>query len=406
MDMHRSTIFRLIQWLSDEGPVVWLDCRESSHQHAQYSWIAARPSKIRSGKAEDTAWMDLQEAFRKEPDWWVGYLGYDMKNELEDLHSKNSALVEVPDYWFMVPELLIRLDHQSNKLEVIRGELPDVPDQKEDRAYKATPLVARQSKDHYVQAIRAIQHDIYEGRYYELNYSYPMEGELEGDALTWYDDIQAEGAVPFGAYLSLPEAKVCCFSPERFLKREGPCLFSQPIKGTRGRGETPERDRELRESLTLSQKDRAENLMIVDLVRNDFHRIAKTGTVTVDPLFEIQTFPTVHQMVSTVHARVDPEANPFELIAACFPMGSMTGAPKIEVMRRIEELETYKRGIYSGAIGYLDPDGNFDFNVVIRTAIIQNERMVYPVGGAITSDSDPEQEWEETIIKARALAKR
>ncbi|MGK7369838.1 MAG: chorismate-binding protein, partial [Candidatus Halalkalibacterium sp. M3_1C_030] len=163
-------------------------------------------------------------------------------------------------------------------------------------------------------------------------------------------------------------------------------------------------DRELREDLRQSMKNRAENLMIVDLVRNDLSKIAKKGSVKVSDLFEIQTFGTVHQMVSTVEAESGTE-DPIDIIKACYPMGSMTGAPKISAMKSIEELENYRRGIYSGAIGYINPAGDFDFNVVIRTAIISGGDLYYSVGGAITGDSDPFEEWEETLVKARALTK-
>jgi para-aminobenzoate synthetase component 1 len=198
------------------------------------------------------------------------------------------------------------------------------------------------------------------------------------------------------------EISVCCLSPERFLGRNGKRVFSQPIKGTMQRGNTQEEDAALKEALRSSAKDRAENLMIVDLVRNDLGRIAKKGTVHVHDLFEIQSFGTVHQMISTVEAETEI-GNPIDIIQACYPMGSMTGAPKISAMKSIEELENYRRGIYSGAIGYIKPDGDFDFNVVIRTAIIRNEALYYSVGGAVTGDSDPLSEWEETLVKARAL---
>jgi para-aminobenzoate synthetase component 1 len=210
------------------------------------------------------------------------------------------------------------------------------------------------------------------------------------------------GPVPFGSFLQLDDISICCQSPERFLRKEGRSVFSQPIKGTSKRGRTPDEDELLKRALISSEKEQAENLMIVDLVRNDLSRIAKRGTVKVPELFAIQSFGTVHQMVSTVVAEAEQE-DPVTILQACFPMGSMTGAPKISAMKSIEKLEDYKRGIYSGAIGYITPEGNFDFNVVIRTAIIRNNDLYYAVGGAITSDSNAQKEWEETQIKARAL---
>ncbi|MEX2435046.1 MAG: chorismate-binding protein, partial [Balneolaceae bacterium] len=195
---------------------------------------------------------------------------------------------------------------------------------------------------------------------------------------------------------------ICCASPERFLKKKGNRILSEPIKGTSARSLEPLAD-EIQKELLMNEKNRAENLMIVDLVRHDLSAVAKTGSVRVSKLYDIQTFGTVHQLISAVEAEVDDHVNPVEIVKACFPMGSMTGAPKIKVMNTIDELESYRRGIYSGAIGYFNPDGDFDFNVVIRTAIVQNNSYIYPVGGAITSDSDPVNEWEETKIKSAMI---
>ena len=193
------------------------------------------------------------------------------------------------------------------------------------------------------------------------------------------------------------------FCGNTLLSKRGKKISSQPIKVTISRSEGDDESRI--KALSNSEKERAENLMIVDLVRNDMSRVAKEGSVKVSNLFEIQSFETVHQMVSTVEGDVKEGIDSIDILKACFPMGSMTGAPKVAAMRSIEELEDYKRGIYSGAIGYFTPYDDFDFSVVIRTAIIEGEYLVYPVGGAITSDSDPELEWEETLVKAHAITK-
>ncbi|MGM0588625.1 MAG: aminodeoxychorismate synthase component I [Bacteroidota bacterium] len=415
--MSRSSeqIIALISRLRKQGPVVWLDSRMQEHRASQCSWIAAYPRSVISMTNDPDVWTKLKAEWTSTPSWWFGYLGYDMKNGLEDLSSTNPALIDAPDCWFMDPGLLIRIDHQTDTWTWIRGQ--EYQQELEAELQKNPPLDTRSdyrvglftpsiSKQDYLDRIKQIQDDIFEGLYYEMNFTYPLRGAFEGDSLRWYNQLQHAGPVPFGAYLDIGDVQVACLSPERFLQKKKTHLISQPIKGTRGKGETPEADRQIRRELQHATKDRAENLMIVDLVRNDFNRIAIPSTVSVDRLFEIQSFPTVHQMVSSVHAEVEAEVHPVEILAACFPMGSMTGAPKIEVMKRIEQLENYRRGIYSGAIGYLNPEGDFDFNVVIRTAIIQQNQVVYPVGGAITSDSDPEEEWQETIIKARALAQQ
>jgi len=203
--------------------------------------------------------------------------------------------------------------------------------------------------------------------------------------------------------MDLDEQQIVSLSPERFLRTEGGEVETKPIKGTRRRGTTAAEDLALREELAASEKDRAENLMIVDLVRHDLSYVCKPGSIEVSKLFEIQTFGTVHQLISRIEGTISDDQRPVGIVRACFPMGSMTGAPKIRVMKRIEQLEVYRRGIYSGAIGYFTPDGDFDFNVVIRSAIISDDKLIYPVGGAITGDSDPEEEWNETGIKSRVL---
>ncbi|MDX1591299.1 MAG: anthranilate synthase component I family protein, partial [Balneolaceae bacterium] len=243
-----------------------------------------------------------------------------------------------------------------------------------------------------------------EGDFYELNFSYPIQGEYRGDPLDLYVNMRAINPVPIGAYIRTGNLHVCCSSPERYLKKTGSQIISEPIKGTAARHPNPGEDAKQKESL-LNEKNRAENLMIVDLVRHDLSRIAKTDTVRVSRLYDVQSFGTVHQLISTVTAEAMPDSDPVDVLEICFPMGSMTGAPKIAVMEAIEELEIYKRGIYSGAIGYITPTGDFDFNVVIRTALIQKNNLVYPVGGAITGDSDPKDEWEETLIKSRVLTR-
>jgi para-aminobenzoate synthetase component 1 len=215
--------------------------------------------------------------------------------------------------------------------------------------------------------------------------------------------MRRRGPVPFAAYLQLDGLAACCASPELYLQKRGERLISDPIKGTRPRGDTPEQDEQICMELQSNLKERAENLMIVDLVRNDFSRVCEAGSVRVSKLFEIQKFATVFQMVSRVEGMLKPSVPPEEALAACFPMGSMTGAPKIRAMELIEQIETYRRGLYSGAIGFFTPEGDFTFNVVIRTAIIRDDKLLYATGGAITADSDPESEWEETWIKARAL---
>lgn len=458
------SIEQIIPLLSGHGPLVVLESQSNTHRESHHHFVAAKPKgeiklvgdhcwvtgslyhllKMRFpnflwsrdgsslwyvAKLETPSMIWALLSAVQEQRWLFGYLGYDLKNAVEQLESSHMALNRAPDLWFMEPEILIKFDtnshsHPSNSSGVeknstqwILGNESMIPVTTEKRENEGNNREASfrfnpkkiSNKDEYLEKVRRIQNDIHEGSYYEMNLSHALQFDFEGSAWKLYQAMKAQGPVPFGAYLELLDSNgqalyVCCASPERYLAKRGSSIWSEPIKGTVGRSDdelmtVPERVRvEL-----LSEKNKAEHLMIVDLVRNDLHRVAKSGSMKVDPLFEIQSFETVYQLVSKVIAEVGPEVTPVEIIRNSFPMGSMTGAPKIAAMKAIETYEDYKRGIYSGAIGYFSPSGDFDFNVVIRTALIQDQQMVYPVGGAITSDSSPEAEWEETLVKAEAL---
>lgn len=408
----------IVRQLDKEGsPVVLLESQSANHSASHTSLLAARPEAVIKGRGssitvvaggeerrfEADPWQALTEFYREHEGQLFGYLGYDMKNHTEDLCSGNPDPVGAPDFYFMVPGLLLKSDVASGRRELLKGELPEEtpPSSLSGEVSVGEPYFSM-SRESYMETIREAQRRIREGDFYEINLSHQVSAAFEGAPFELYRRMRRAGPVPFGAYLSLEGLAVCSQSPERFLKKDGRRLYSQPIKGTIRRGETPEEDRMLKKQLAGSAKERAENLMIVDLVRNDLGRVAGKGSVRVRDLFEIQSFETVHQMVSTVEAETDIE-NPFEILKACYPMGSMTGAPKISAMKSIEELENYRRGIYSGAIGYIGPTGNFDFNVVIRTAIVKGGQLRYSAGGAITGDSDPAAEWEETLVKCRAL---
>lgn len=413
----QQNIDRLVQYYSRRGPVVLLESQSRSHRASHYSYLAAVPiSSIKAwnqkveikedGKLttfEANPWDALAEYRSRTGDWLLGYLGYDLKNHIEVLSSKNPDNVQAPDLFFMQPEVLLRIDHRASTVEVIKGALPkELEDLDQSNNVSINDLHATVKKNDYISSIEAAQHEIFEGSYYEINLSHQLRAAFRGSSFQLYQLMRRIGPVPFGAFIQFDDFAVCSMSPERFLGKEGRSVFSQPIKGTMKRDEQIDKDRALKQKLIDSGKDRAENLMIVDLVRNDLSRIAREGSVQVADLFEIQSFGTVHQMVSTIKAETAVD-DPVEVIKACYPMGSMTGAPKIRAMQHIDLLENYRRGIYSGAIGYFTPYGDFDLSVVIRTAIIKNEQLYYAVGGAITSDSDPEEEWNETWLKARAL---
>lgn len=415
-----ADLLQLTKYFASLGDVILLHSQSEDHPSSRISYLAAKPKatikafndSITEGMADEkrqysqNPWDALQEFRNRVDNWLFGYLGYDLKNHIEQLDSSNADPVGAPDMYFMTPGFLLRYDHKSEQAKLIRGDMPTETDMEQGISVgekcEMEKLQAQTSRLHYIQKIKKAQFLISEGDFYEINLSHQMKASFKGSVLQLYQKMREVGPVPFGSFLQLDEISICCQSPERFLRKEGSTVYSQPIKGTSKRGGSTDEDELLKDELISSEKEQAENLMIVDLVRNDLSKIAREGSVKVPELFTIQSFGTVHQMVSTVTAEAKEKA-PVNILRACFPMGSMTGAPKIRAMKSIEDLEDYKRGIYSGAIGYICPDGDFDFNVVIRTAIIKNNYLYYAVGGAITGDSDPQKEWEETQIKARAL---
>jgi len=394
--------------------IIILESQHPEHQESKCTYLAAFPKKKLVVKGTGSEWHEERQVrrfdrdpwsvfrqFRQNTGWLFGFIGYDMKNQIEPLESSNPELCNAPDLFMMEPSILFRIERGS--ATQLLGDPLKIKDAKGAEKYleieSITPSI---TKKVYKERVAMIKDLIKEGDFYELNYTYPITARLRGDSYELYKRMRQINPVPFGSYIEINGLKVCCMSPERFLKNSGGNLISEPIKGTSGRSTDPGRDTILRNELK-SVKNEAENLMIVDLVRHDLSRVCKPGTVRVAKLFDIQTFGTVHQLISQVEGTMMPHTDPVDAIKACFPMGSMTGAPKLRVMQKIEELEVYKRGIYSGSIGYFTPDGDFDFNVVIRTSIICDNKLVYPVGGAITGDSDPELEWKETLIKSRVL---
>ncbi len=417
MEKKSINIIDQITGYYDEEEYILLESQMPDHPSSIKSYIAIQPKRVIFGKEKritkiengaesvtvENPWNALQRFLDESEMMIFGYLGYDLKNHIEPLDSQNSDLVDVPDFYFMEPEILLKIEHDS--VEVLAGtvNLDQILNHSDDTISGIVKRVKRlEKKSAYIRKVEKIQRFIKEGDFYELNYSYPIQAEMSGSSLSVYRKMRDVNPVPFGAFIKTRDFQVCCTSPERFLKKSGSKVISEPIKGTSPRSEEASADLRYREEL-LNEKNKAENLMIVDLVRHDLSLVSETGSVQVLNLFDIQTFGTVHQLISTIEATALNGVHPVEVIKACFPMGSMTGAPKIEVMKTIDNLEIYRRGIYSGAIGYFTSGGDFDFNVVIRSAIIKDGVLIYPVGGAITGDSDSESEWEETHVKARVL---
>lgn len=340
-----------------------------------------------------------------------GALNYNLKNEIEDLQTLKHNDAEFPQLLFYVPSCVVKL--AGEKIEFLQGEKDDKNLNfihnfltKKKRANPTNLKIGwrkRTNKEKYIENIYRIKDFIRQGEVYEMNYCqefYAENSEIQ-DPLEFFFKLNEVTKSPFSVYFQFDEYFLLCGSPERFLKMKGRKLLSQPIKGTRRRDKDKYLDGQLKKELKDNLKERAENIMIVDLVRNDLSKVATKNSVSVDELCEIYSFETVHQMISTISCKVKNSISFTDIIKATFPMGSMTGAPKLRTMELIDYLEDFSRGIYSGSIGYLAPNGDFDFNVVIRS-IVYNSKKKYiscPVGSAITLDSDPEKEYEECQTK-------
>ena len=266
-----------------------------------------------------------------------------------------------------------------------------------------TPLHSNLDFAAYEQAFARIKSYLREGDCYQVNFAQRFDISVSGDPFISYCHLRRQSPAPFGAYLNLPEGQVLCNSPERFLQVQQGAVHTAPIKGTRPRLPSPEADRSLADALRHSQKDRAENLMIVDLLRNDLAKACRLGSVKVPALFEVESYATVHQLVSHVTGELRSGQDAVSLLRHCFPGGSITGAPKLRAMAIIEELEPQRRGFYCGAIGYLGFDGNMDTNIAIRTALHRDGQLWFSAGGGIVHDSACSDEYQETFDKATAF---
>ncbi|MCU0438207.1 MAG: aminodeoxychorismate synthase component I [Raineya sp.] len=346
--------------------------------------------------------------------WIFGYLGYDLKNKIENLSSHNpdylgfeEGLCFEPEYlfiWLNDNELQVEVNHPFQE-DIFRSEISKSADLQKNKSSQIS-IEAQVTYEEYCQNVEKIKNHILEGDIYELNYCTEFFAEnIEISPIRVYKALCKRSPMPFSVFLKTQEKYALCASPERFLKKQGQTLISQPIKGTIPRGETPTKDLLQKEKLRYSEKEMAENMMIVDLVRNDLARSAIVGTTKVTEMFGIYTFKQLHQMISTVEAQINPSCTISDVIKNAFPMGSMTGAPKIKAMELIEHYENTKRGLFSGAIGFINPLGDFDFNVVIRTIFYDAKKhyLSFQVGSAITYDSLSEQEYEECMLKAKAI---
>ncbi len=366
---------------------------------------------------EDLSGLDL--FLRKHQGKWIfGHVCYELKDYFEKkLNSSHPHNVPFPLLTFFVADyvlgirnheifIVIQNENTTATPESIYQEIMNHP----VGAYRAPALQDGSfhqpaTAEYQASAAKIIGH-LEQGDIYELNYCLPfrLSGILPSPAATW-NRMQQQQSAGFSAFYRNEDNWLLCCSPERFLRKTGTRISSHPIKGTSKRSRDPEEDNWLKNRLFESEKERAENVMIVDLVRNDLGKIARTGSVQVDELFGIYSFPQVHQMISTISAETKPGIRFSEILQATFPMGSMTGAPKFRAMQLIEEMESFRRGLYSGTVGYISPEGDFDLNVVIRSILYneQHQQILFPAGSAVTALSDPGNEYEECLLKAQGM---
>jgi para-aminobenzoate synthetase component 1 len=405
---------QLLGWVQQFREVVFLDSNEYPQKYSNYDCVMAVDAFTSISTDYHNAFEDLKQYQQTTKDWLFGYLTYDLKNDTEALKSHNFDGLEFPDLFFFQPKKLFLL--KGNQLEIQYLNMCD--DEVEDDfeavlKYSETtieinePLLIQQriSKEFYLEKISKMLNYINNGDIYEANFCMEFYAEGTINPITKFQRLNEISKPPFAVYLKKNKQFLLSASPERYLKKKGEKIISQPIKGTAKRFSDLNEDEISKQNLTIDPKERSENIMITDLVRNDLSRTAQKGSVQVEELCGIYSFLQVHQMISTITSIVDNQNALVEILKTTYPMGSMTGSPKISAMKIIEELEETKRGLYSGAVGYFTPNGDFDFNVVIRSILYNqhNQYVSFSVGSAITSQSIPEKEYEECLLKANAM---
>ena len=361
-------------------------------------------------KKVNNSFLQLEAFKLKNKGWLFGGLGYDLKNEIEDLKSTNEDHLSFPDLFFFAPKHLLVL--KGNQLEIISDDAENIWTQIEDNnleksnSFTKCDIQCRFSKADYIQTLDEIKTEISKGNIYETNFC--MEFYAENATINpsqIFKQLNSISPSPFANYFKWFDKYIISATPERFLSKRGNKLISQPIKGTAKRSENQKEDEQIKHDLVNHPKEQQENVMIVDLVRNDLTKSAKKGTVAVEELFGIYSFKQVHQMISTVVCEIKEGLSSVDALKNTFPMGSMTGAPKISAMQLMDNHERSQRGMYSGAVGYFSPEDDFDFNVIIRT-ILYNETEKYlsfHVGSAITYYADADKEYEECLLKIKAI---
>ncbi|WP_299128968.1 anthranilate synthase component I family protein [uncultured Winogradskyella sp.] len=408
---------QLLYWSQRFEDVVWLDSNNHKSKYSSYDAILATDA-FTSLKTDDHQAFDrLQDYQQSTKDWIFGYLAYDLKNNVEDLKSSNFDGLDFPDLYFFQPKKLFLIN--GNQVEIqylslvedeIEEDLQDihctVTSSVVEKSHNPAKIKLRIRKDEYFNKVNKMLAHIQKGDIYEANFCQEFYAEnCNINPLETYLKLNEISKPPLATFLKSEDKFLMSASPERYIKKMGQNVISQPIKGTAKRSKDTKHDKNLATALSKDEKERSENIMIVDLVRNDLSQTAEKGSVKVQELCKVYSFLQVHQMISTISSQISKAIKPVEVLRTTFPMGSMTGAPKISAMKIIEDLEQTKRGLYSGSVGYFTPDDDFDFNVVIRSILYNASKsyISYSVGSAITAKSNPLKEYEECLVKAKAM---
>jgi len=409
---------KLLRWAQQYQTAIWLDSNKHHLEHSNFDNILAIEEFTSIQTDAEHAFEKLKEYQTITQDYLFGYLSYDVKNASENLTSTNVDDLGFAELFFFQPQKIIFI--KDNRVEfrylsMVEDEIDTdfkaicdivLKPKKTTISNEEVEIRSRISKKDYLKKVDKILEYIHKGDIYEVNFCQEFYAENTSiNPLDIYEDLNTISEAPFATFLKIDHQFLLCASPERYLKKEGRKIISQPIKGTAKRFKNRLEDQKTATALSKDTKERSENIMIVDLVRNDLSKSAKKGSVQVEELCKVSSFKQVHQMISTVVSEIKDDVHLVDVIKDTFPMGSMTGAPKISAMKIIESLEETKRGLYSGTVGYFTPNGNFDFNVVIRSILYDAEKkyLSFSVGSAVTAKSSPEKEYEECLLKAKAM---
>lgn len=405
---------KLVRWAGNFSCALFIDHNNYRNFHPGLECIAAAGAIDSISPHSGNAFPGLAAFFNQHKDWLFGYLSYDLKNEVEpallSANPEHNDDIKFPVAHFFRPRHIVKI--AGDQLFIESTENPNRIFENISNTvisdYLPPPsglIRQRMKKEEYMESVRKLHQHISDGDLYEVNLCQEFYIEnYSANPIYLYERLNAINPAPFASFLKFNDHYLLSASPERFLKKVGNKITSQPMKGTLRRDHATS-DFSQQEKLRYDPKERAENVMIVDLVRNDLARSAVPGSVKVEELFGVYTFPTVHQMVSTISATLRPEVHFATAIKNAFPMGSMTGAPKIKAMQLIDQYEKTNRGLFSGTVGFITPAGDFDFNVVIRSFLYNasSKYLSFQTGSAITYDSIPEKEYEECLLKAKAL---